>query len=110
MFNKRSTRTRIATESSINFLGGSSMFLSASDIQLGVNESLVDSSIVVSSMIDGIVARVHSHNDILELVKYSTVPVLNALSDQSHPTEVIADLLTMYEVFSKPSQSIKDAV
>ncbi|PVV01748.1 hypothetical protein BB560_003821 [Smittium megazygosporum] len=110
MFNKRSTRTRIATESSVNFLGGSSMFLSSSDIQLGVNESLLDSSIVISSMVDGIVARVHSHNDILELAKYSTVPVINALSDDSHPTQILADLLTMYEIFSKPSQSIKDAL
>ena len=64
MFNKRSTRTRVASESSTRLLGGHPMFLSSSDIQLGVNESLQDTSIVVSSMVDGIFARVGDHLEI----------------------------------------------
>ncbi|PVU92121.1 hypothetical protein BB561_004031 [Smittium simulii] len=110
MFTKRSTRTRIATESSVAFLGGSSMFLGSSDIQLGVNESLLDSSIVISSMVDAIMARVNGHEDIEELAKYSSVPVINALSDSSHPTQILADMLTLYEVFQKPAQSVQDAL
>ncbi|CAG8625279.1 5632_t:CDS:2 [Cetraspora pellucida] len=75
------------------------MFLGSQDIQLGVNESLLDTSKVVSSMVDGIMARVGSHSDIETLAKYSTVPVINALSDKYHPTQILADLMTMHEVF-----------
>ncbi|CAG8708998.1 12185_t:CDS:2, partial [Racocetra fulgida] len=92
MFSKRSTRTRVATETA-------PMFLGSQDIQLGVNESLLDTSKVVSSMVNGIMARVGSHSDIETLAKYSTVPVINALSDKYHPTQILADLMTMHEVF-----------
>ncbi|KAF0377753.1 ornithine carbamoyltransferase [Gigaspora margarita] len=99
MFSKRSTRTRVATETAVAYLGGQPMFLGSQDIQLGVNESLLDTSVVVSSMVDGIMARVGSHSDIETLAKYSTVPVINALSDMYHPTQILADLMTMHEVF-----------
>lgn len=75
------------------------MFLSPSDIQLGVNESLEDTARVVSSMSDGIFARVGAHSDIQTLAKYSTVPVINALCDLYHPTQILADLLTISEVY-----------
>lgn len=97
MFNKRSTRTRVSTESAIVKLGGSPMFLGKEDIQLGVNESLYDSSVVISSMVSAIVARVAAHSDIAELAKHSSVPVINALSDDFHPMQTIADILTMVE-------------
>ncbi|KAJ2646673.1 ornithine carbamoyltransferase [Coemansia sp. RSA 1085] len=101
LFSKRSTRTRVASESSIAYLGGHAMFLGKDDIQLGVNESLRDSAQVISSMVDGIFARVGAHSEITEMARYSSVPVINALCDQNHPTQILADLLTIWEVFGK---------
>ncbi|KAF4551691.1 Ornithine carbamoyltransferase-like protein [Elsinoe fawcettii] len=98
-FSKRSTRTRISTEGAIVRMGGHPMFLSSADIQLGVNESLYDTSVVMSSMVSGIVARVHGHSDVADLAKHSSVPVINALSDAYHPLQTIADYLTVFEVF-----------
>lgn len=101
MFTKRSTRTRVASETSVNMLGGHPLFLAPSDIQLGVNETLYDSAKVISSMVDGIFARVGSHDDIEVLAKESAVPVVNALSERYHPTQILADLLTMAENFPR---------
>lgn len=98
-FSKRSTRTRVSTEGAVVTLGGHPMFLGKQDIQLGVNESLYDTSVVISSMVSAIVARVGPHSDVANLAKYSTVPVINALSDAFHPLQTIADFITIYEVF-----------
>ncbi|KAI5474927.1 ornithine carbamoyltransferase [Pseudohyphozyma bogoriensis] len=100
MFSKRSTRTRVATETSVKLLGGHPMFLGSSDIQLGVNESLYDTSRVVSSMVDGIMARVGHHSEIETLAANSSVPVINALSHLYHPTQILADLQTLLELRS----------
>ncbi|KAG0304059.1 ornithine carbamoyltransferase [Dissophora globulifera] len=100
MFSKRSTRTRVATEAAVTYLGGHAMFLGSQDIQLGVNESLLDTSKVVSSMVDGIMARVGAHSEIETLAKYSTVPIINALSDLYHPTQILADLMTLHELYT----------
>lgn len=102
IFSKRSTRTRIASESSTVLLGGHPMFLAPSDIQLGVNESLLDSAYVISSMVDGIMARVGGHDEIETLAKHSQVPVINALSSRFHPTQILADLLTLLEEKKEP--------
>ena len=75
------------------------MFLGKEDIQLGVNESLYDTSVVISSMVSAIVARVGPHSDVADLAKHSTVPVINALSDAFHPMQTIADFLTIHEAF-----------
>lgn len=75
------------------------MFLGKEDIQLGVNESLYDTSVVISSMVSAIVARVGPHSDVAQLAQHSTVPVINALSDLYHPMQIIADFLTIYETF-----------
>ncbi|KAI9847518.1 MAG: ornithine carbamoyltransferase [Pleopsidium flavum] len=81
------------------------MFLGKDDIQLGVNESLYDTAVVISSMVSCIVARVGPHSDVANLAKHSTVPVINALSDMYHPLQTIADLLTIHEAFpSTPGQ------
>ncbi|KAI9657499.1 MAG: ornithine carbamoyltransferase [Trizodia sp. TS-e1964] len=96
-FSKRSTRTRISTEGAVVTMGGHPMFLGKDDIQLGVNESLYDTAVVISSMVSGIVARVGPHSDVVDLAKYSSVPVINALSSLYHPLQIIADLLTLYE-------------
>ncbi|KPM34440.1 Ornithine carbamoyltransferase, mitochondrial [Neonectria ditissima] len=99
MFNKRSTRTRVSTEAAVTMLGGHPMFLGKDDIQLGVNESLYDTSRVISSMTSCMVARVGPHSDVANLAKHSSVPVINALSDDFHPLQTIADFLTLHETF-----------
>ncbi|KAL2223370.1 ornithine carbamoyltransferase [Thermoascus aurantiacus ATCC 26904] len=99
MFSKRSTRTRVSTEGAVVTMGGHPMFLGKDDIQLGVNESLYDTAVVLSSMVSCIVARVSKHSDVADLAKHSTVPVINALCDSFHPLQIIADFLTIYETF-----------
>lgn len=73
------------------------MFLGKDDIQLGVNESVQDSAIIISSMTAAIVARVKEHTEVMELAKHSSVPVINALSDDFHPLQTVADFLTLFE-------------
>lgn len=99
MFSKRSSRTRVSTESAVVALGGHPMFLGKDDIQLGVNESLYDTSKVISSMVSGIVARVGPHADIAGLAKHSSVPVINALCDTYHPMQIIADFATLTQTY-----------
>ncbi|KAG6809166.1 hypothetical protein H0H92_001342 [Tricholoma furcatifolium] len=97
LFSKRSTRTRLASETATSLLGGRALFLGKEDIQLGVNESVRDSARVIGGMCQGIFARVGEHEEIEELAKYSPVPVINALSSLWHPTQILADLLTLHE-------------
>jgi ornithine carbamoyltransferase len=78
-------------------LGGYALYLSASDLQLGRGETIADTAQVLSRYVDGIMARVFAHQTILDLVKYSRVPVINGLSDFSHPCQGLADLFTIYE-------------
>ena len=99
--NKRSTRTRVSTEAAVATMAGHPLFLGSNDIQLGVNETLYDTSAVISSMVAGIVARVGPHSDVVELAKHSRVPVINGLSDAFHPLQAIADYLTIYEAFAR---------
>lgn len=105
MFSKRSTRTRVSTEAAVTLLGGHPMFLGKDDIQLGVNESLHDTSVVISSMTSCMVARVGPHSDVAGLAKHSSVPVINALSNDFHPLQTIADFLTIHETFPASSLS-----
>lgn len=100
LFSKRSTRTRVSTEGAVTMMGGHTMFLGKDDIQLGVNESLYDTSVVISSMVSGIVARVGPHSDIANLAKDSSVPVVNALCDTFHPMQIIADFATVAQTYS----------
>ncbi|KDQ08382.1 hypothetical protein BOTBODRAFT_37960 [Botryobasidium botryosum FD-172 SS1] len=97
LFSKRSTRTRVSAETSAALLGGNAMFLGKEDIQLGVNESARDTVQVLGGMCQGIFARVGEHSEIEELVKYSPIPVINALSSYWHPTQILADMLTLHE-------------
>ncbi|KAI5956934.1 ARG3 [Candida jiufengensis] len=101
LFSKRSTRTRISTEGAASFFGAQPMFLGKDDIQLGVNESILDTTKVISSMTSCIFARVNSHLDIQQLCKYSSVPIINSLCDKYHPLQAIADLLTIREKFGE---------
>jgi ornithine carbamoyltransferase len=99
IFQKRSTRTRVSTETGMNLLGGQALFLGPSDIQLGVNESMRDTALVLSRFNSIVLARVFSHNDVLELSKHATVPVINALSDMHHPLQTLADLMALEDHF-----------
>ncbi|KAL2867918.1 ornithine carbamoyltransferase [Aspergillus lucknowensis] len=100
IFSKRSTRTRVSTEGAVVQMGGHPMFLGKDDIQLGVNESLYDTSVVISSMVSCLVARVGAHAEVADLAKHSSVPVINALCDSFHPLQAIADFQTIYETFT----------
>ncbi|KAI0147771.1 putative ornithine carbamoyl transferase [Xylariaceae sp. FL1272] len=100
MFSKRSTRTRVSTEAAVSLMGGHPMFLGKDDIQLGVNESLYDTSKIMSSMTSCMVARVGPHSDVAGLAEHSAAPVINALSNDFHPLQTIADFLTIHESFN----------
>jgi len=101
IFQKRSTRTRVSTETGMSMLGGHALFLGPSDIQLGVNESMRDTACVLSRFNCLILARVFAHSDITELAKYSEVPIINALSDLHHPLQTLADLMALQQHFGK---------
>jgi len=97
IFDKSSTRTRVSFESGMVQLGGHALFLSDKDIQLGRGEPITDSAVVISSMVDCIMLRVSSHEDINTFAEYSSVPIINALSDESHPCQLLADMMTYQE-------------
>ncbi|NLE65029.1 MAG: ornithine carbamoyltransferase [Elusimicrobia bacterium] len=99
IFQKPSNRTRVSFETGISDLGGNAIYLGPQDLDLGKRESTSDIAQTLSRYIDGIVARVFSHEDIIGLSKSSTVPVINALSDLLHPCQALADLLTVQERF-----------
>ena len=97
IFEKPSTRTRVSFEVGMWQLGGYALYLSASDLQLGRGETIADTAQTLSRYVNGIMARVFAHQTILDLVKYSRVPVINGLSDFTHPCQGLADLFTIYE-------------
>jgi len=97
IFEKPSTRTRVSFEVGMWQLGGYALYLGAGDLQLGRGETIADTAQVLSRYADGIMARVFAHQTILDLVAHSRVPVINGLSDYSHPCQGLADLFTVYE-------------
>jgi ornithine carbamoyltransferase len=97
IFQKSSTRTRVSFEVGIYQLGGTGLFLSSNDLQLGRGETIADTARVISRYLDGIMARVFDHQDILDLAEHATVPVINGLTDLNHPCQVMADYLTIVE-------------
>ena len=99
LFEKRSTRTRCAFETAFGEEGGHPVFLSVDDIQLGQKESVEDTARVLGRMFDGIMFRGFSHKTVETLASYAGVPVFNGLTDEWHPTQVLADLMTIEEHF-----------
>src|SRR4030043_1484869 len=97
IFEKPSTRTRVSFEAGMWQLGGYALYLNASDLQLGRGETIADTAQVLSRYVDGMMARVFAHQTILDLVKYSRVPVINGLSDFTHPCQGLTDLFTIYD-------------
>lgn len=101
IFEKPSLRTRVSFETAMTQLGGHAINLSQGDIGIGKRESISDIAKVVSSMTNVIMARVYKHTLVEELAKHSSVPVINGLSDLEHPCQILADLLTIYEIKKK---------
>ncbi|ADI73777.1 ornithine carbamoyltransferase [Methanohalobium evestigatum Z-7303] len=97
IFEKPSTRTRVSFEVAMSDLGGHGLYLNYKDIQLDRGEPISDTAAVLSRYVHGIAGRVNSHDTIKQMAKYSTVPVINALSDMEHPCQILADLLTIQE-------------
>jgi len=101
IFQKPSNRTRVSFEVGVNQLGGTCVYLGPDEINLGVRETTHDVAKTLSRFVDGIVARTFTHQDILDLAKFASVPVVNGLTDLSHPCQALADLQTIDEHFGK---------
>jgi len=97
LFAKSSTRTRVSFEVGIRELGGQAMFLSATDIQLGRGEPIKDTARVLGRMIHGAVIRTYAQKDVEEFAQYAGLPTINALTDEEHPCQIIADIFTWQE-------------
>ena len=101
IFQKPSNRTRVSFEVGIHQLGGNCIYLGPEEINLGKRETTSDVAHTLSRYLDGIVARTFSHQDVVELSKFASVPVINGLTDLSHPCQAMADMLTIKEQFGK---------
>ena len=99
VFQKPSLRTRVSFDMAMRTLGGDALYLSPQEIGLGKRESIADVARVLSGYVHCVMARVFAHEHILELAKWSSVPVINGLSDYNHPCQALADALTIYEEF-----------
>lgn len=97
IFEKNSTRTRVSFDMAMRQLGGSAMIMEAGSMQLGRGETVADTARVLSRMVDAIMIRTDDHAKIEELAKHATVPVINGLTDRSHPCQIVADLVTLVE-------------
>ena len=97
IFQKPSTRTRVSFEVGIAQLGGTGLYLSANDLQLGRGETLRDTATVLSRYLDAIMIRTFAQDDVEELARYASIPVINGLTDSSHPCQALADVMTIRE-------------
>src|SRR5690348_8622944 len=101
IFQKPSTRTRVSFEVGIAELGGHGLYLAASDLQLGRGETLRDTATVLSRYLHGIMIRTFAQDDVEELARHATIPVINGLTDSSHPCQALADVMTVRERFGR---------
>ena len=101
IFMKHSTRTRVSFEVGVYQMGGQPLFISGQTTQLSRNEEVKDTARVLSRYLDGIVIRTYSHSEVEELARFSSIPIINALTDYLHPCQILADLQTIYEKFGR---------
>jgi ornithine carbamoyltransferase len=99
IFEKSSTRTRISFEVGMNDLGGHALFLNTQDLQIGRGEEIRDTARVASRFVSGVMIRAYRHQTIQDFARYSSIPVINGLSDREHPCQILADLMTIRERF-----------
>ncbi len=97
IFNKASTRTRVSFEVGIRELGGTSLYLSINDIQMGRGETVADTSRTLSRYVHGVVIRTYAQHDLEQFAEAGTIPIINALTDDEHPCQILADLFTVWE-------------
>lgn len=97
IFEKSSTRTRVSFEAGMMQLGGNALYLNSKDLQIGRGETIADTAKVLSEFIDVIMIRTFEHEKVVELAKHASIPVINGLTDDFHPCQALADLLTIYE-------------
>ncbi|MCY0867064.1 MAG: ornithine carbamoyltransferase [Aquificaceae bacterium] len=108
-FTKPSTRTRVSFEVAINQLGGHAIFLQEGNLQVARGEDLKDTARTLSRYLDGIIIRTDSHKKLEEFAKHADIPVINALTDMSHPCQILSDVFTLYEAFGEDIKNIKIA-
>jgi ornithine carbamoyltransferase len=101
IFQKPSTRTRVSFEVGIAQLGGTGLYLAASDLQLGRGETLRDTATVLSRYLDGLMIRTFAQSDVEELAQHASIPVINGLTDSAHPCQALADVMTIRERFGR---------
>src|SRR5436853_6386712 len=101
IFQQPSTRTRVSFEAGIYQLGGTALYLSAGDLQLGRGETIKDTAVVLSRYLDAIMIRTFAQSDVEELAANASIPVLNGLTDSSHPCQALADVMTIRERFGR---------
>jgi ornithine carbamoyltransferase len=106
IFEKPSTRTRVSFDVAMHQLGGTAITLSAAEMQLGRGETIADTARVLSRYVDGIMIRTFGHDKLLELARHATVPVINGLTDASHPCQVMADLMTLEDARGDLSRQV----
>lgn len=99
IFQKPSNRTRVSFEIAMNQLGGNAMYLGPGEIDMGVREPVKDVACVLSRYLDGMVARTYKHDDVKELARFATIPVINGLSNRAHPCQALSDIFTIKEKF-----------
>jgi len=107
IFQKSSTRTRVSFEVGMYQLGGTALFLSGNELQIGRGEPIKDTARVLSRYLDGVMIRTFAHADVEEFAKYADIPVINALTDLLHPCQVLTDLLTIQEHKGKTLKGLK---
>ena len=104
---KSSTRTRLASETAVTHLGGTPIFLRGDDLQIGRGETISDTAKIISGFCSALIVRTFAQSDVDELGKYASIPVINALTDDDHPTQLLADWLTIREQFGKEIKNRK---
>jgi len=109
LFSKPSTRTRVSFEVGINKLGGKAVYMTSSQLQISRGEDVRDTARTLSRYLDGLVVRTYAHAWLEELAKNASIPVINALTDFSHPCQILADVQTIYEYFGDRTKEIKIA-